>query len=314
MKKFLLLLSLLAACAPQDDNTINGYVEGTYVYPSPYSGGVLDEISVSKGDVIAKGDKLFAVDDEIWQANLRQAQSELDKAYANFADLSKGKRQQELNIIIQQKIQAEAALANAQKEYNRAQKLVKTQISSQADFDKKQADYNRAKARVEELEASLETAMLSAREDELKAAQSEIESAKQKLLKVQKQAENNTVRAKIGGRVEDVYFRLGEYVAAGKPVICLLPPENVKVRFFVSEQQLPALKLKQPVMIACDGCKQPLPAKISFISNKSEFTPPVIYSVESRQKLVFMIEAVFVDRSQNLPVGLPVTVRIGAND
>lgn len=314
MKKILFAILLLSACSPQNENVVNGYVEGEYVYISPYTSGILEEIDVVKGQNVKPGDKLFAVDNEIWNANLLQAQNEMDKAYANYANLSKGKRKQELDVIIKQKAQAVAIFENAEKEYKRAQGLIKTQTVSQADHDRRLADYENAKAKVAELEAALETAMLSAREDELKAAQNDIEIAKQNLLKVQKQLDNNTAKAKIGGQVEDVYFRLGEFVPSGTPVVSVLPPENVKIRFFVSEKIFPKIKFNMPVVIDCDGCNQGLPAKVSFISTKSEFTPPVIYSVESREKLIFMIEAVFDNKEQNLHPGLPVSVRIGDHD
>lgn len=314
MKKIFLLFWALAACSPQDENFVNGYIEGTYVYISPYTGGILDEIKVSKGKIIKTGDRLFIIDKEIWNANIQQATYQLDKAYANYANLSKGKRKQELEIILKQKAQAEAEMKNTKKEYERAKNLVKTQIISQSDFDQKLSDFQQAKAKVEELEASLQTAMLSAREDELEAAQKDIEIARQNLVKVKQQAANNTVYSKVGGQIENTYFRLGEYVPAGSPVVSILPPENVKIRFFVSEKLLAKIKLKTPVTIYCDGCKQGIPAKVSFISPKSEFTPPVIYSAESREKLVFMIEALFDDKAQNLRPGLPVSVKVNIDE
>ena len=315
MRKFIFsALLLLSACAPSSDNEFNGYVEGEYVYISPYTSGILDEIFVSKGQKIDIGDDLFAIDNEIWSANLVQAQNELDKAYANLANLSKGKRKQELEVIIKQKAQADALLENAEKEYKRAKNLVKTNIVSKSDYDKKTADYQSAKEKVAELEASLESAKLSAREDELKAAQNDIEIAKQNLIKIKKQAENNLVKSKVRGQVEDVYFRLGEFVPNGNPVVAILPPENVKIRFFVPQKILPKIKLNMPLSINCDGCRMPLEAKVSFISTQSEFTPPVIYSVESREKLVYMLEAVFADKKQNLHPGQPITIRIDRHD
>ncbi len=314
MKKILLFLLSAAACSPQDENLVNGYIEGEYVYISPYAGGILDEINVVKGQEIKPGDKLFTVDGEIWKASIRQAENELDKAYANYANLSKGKRQQELDVIIEQKVQAEALFRNAGKEYERARELLKTKNISRTEYDRRFADYEESRARLAELEATLETAKLPAREDELKAARNDIEIAGQNRLKIQKQAENNETRAKVSGRVEDIYFRLGEYVQTGNPVLSVLPPENVKIRFFVSEKALPGMKLNMPVTVECDGCSRGIPAKVSFISTRSEFTPPVIYSVESREKLVFMIEAVFDNKQQNLPPGLPVSVKIGNND
>ncbi len=311
MKLFLLCGLLLSlACSKTDDNIFNGYIEGEYVYISPYTSGILDKINIIKGQKINSGEQLFTVDSEIWKANIIQAKNKLDKSYANYANLSKGERKQELEVFIRQKAQAMAVLENTNKEYQRAQKLLKRKIVSQENFDQKLAAYKSAKAKVAELEASLRSAMLSAREDELKMAQNEIEIAQQDLLKITKQADNNNVKSKVSGMIEDVYFRLGEYVAKGTPVVSILPPENVKIRFFVPEKILASLKYQMPIKVICDGCQAEIPAKISFISSKAEFTPPVIYSIESRDKMVFMVEATFNNQAQNLHPGLPISVRI----
>lgn len=310
MKKLLVVFLLLAGCRAETPNDLNGYVEGEYVYIAPYAGGILDEINVVKGQQVSVGDRLFSVDREIWEASLAQAQNDVDRAYAALANLSKGKRKEELDVIIRQKEQAAAALENAEREYKRAAKLIVTNSVSKSVYDSRLTDYRTAKAKVAELESSLETAMLSAREDELKAARIDIETARQNLLKVQKQADGMSVSSKVRGQAEDVFFRLGEYVRAGSPVVSILPPENVKVRFYVPESRLASVKLNMPVRVFCDGCGDGIDASVTFISTKSEFTPPVIYSVESREKLVFMIEAAFDDKAQNLRPGQPVTVRI----
>lgn len=310
MKKLLCLILLLTACKPADDNFINGYIEGEYVYVAPAASGMLDEVNVVKGQQVNIGDKLFAVDKEIWQSKLIQAQNELNKAYSNYANLSKGKRKQELDVIIEQKTQAQATFVNAEKEYKRAQNLLKSKTVSQANFDNKLAAFQSAKAKVAELEAELETAMLSAREDELKIAQNNIEIAKQNLEQMTKQAQDNAPIAKVSGVVNDVYFRFGEFVTAGNPVVSVLSQENVKIRFFVNEKTLPQIKYNQQVFVSCDGCKEELKAKVSYISPSAEYTPPVIYSNESRDKLVFMVEATFSNTADVLPVGLPVSVRI----
>lgn len=142
-------------------------------------------------------------------------------------------------------------------------------------------------------------------------ARKEIETAAQELKKIQKQAANNAAVSPVAGRVQDVYSRRGEFVPAGSPVVSVLPPENVKVRFYVPENVFSQIKPGTKVSVYCDGCLPAgIPASVSFVSTRSEFTPPVIYSVESRNKLVFMIEAVFDDKTRNLPPGLPVNVRI----
>ena len=95
----------------------------------------------------------------------------------------------------------------------------------------------------------------------------------------------------VAGAVQQVYYRPGEMVPAGKPMVALLPPGNIKVRFFVPEGVLPQDRLWQSVTVRCDGCSGDLTAKVSFISRTAEFTPPVIYSLEERSKLVFLVEA-----------------------
>lgn len=243
MKKLLFLFCLLiASCQSEKTDVYNGYVEGEYVYVSAYTGGILDRIDVVKGQLVDPGAALFRLDEEIWAADLARAQSVLDKAYANLSNLSKGKRRQELDVILKQKAQAQAVLDNARKEFMRAEELIKTRNISRSDYDKKRSDYENARAKTEELEASFQTATLAAREDELTAARKEIEAAAQDLKKIQKQAANNAAVSPVAGRVQDVYFRRGEFVPAGTPVVSVLPPENVKARFYVPENVFSQIK------------------------------------------------------------------------
>ena len=115
------------------------------------------------------------------------------------------------------------------------------------------------------------------------------------------------------GTIQQIYFRPGEVVLAGRPVVSLLPPGNIKVRFFVPEAVLPKIALGDAVMIRCDGCAENIPARISFISRTSEFTPPVIYSQEERSKLVFLVEA-RTERTDSLRVGQPVSVVLAGKE
>ena len=272
MKKLFCLILLLTACKPADDNFINGYIEGEYVYVAPAASGMLDEVNVVKGQQVNIGDKLFAVDKEIWQANLQKAENDIEAA-------------------TEQQKAAVAVLINAEKEYNRAKSLVKNKTVSEANYDAKLASFESAKAKVAELKA------LTAK-------------AEQNLLQVKRQYEQNIATSKVSGVVDDVYFRQSEFVTAGNPVVSVLPPENVKIRFFVNEKTLPQIKYNQQVFVSCDGCIEELKAKVSYISPSAEYTPPVIYSNESRDKLVFMVEATFSNTADVLPVGLPVSVRI----
>ena len=170
--------------------------------------------------------------------------------------------------------ESEAALTNARKEFDRALALVKASAGTQ-------------KA-LEDAEAALRTA-------EAKLSSSQTRLARRR------------VTSPASGAVQEVYFRPGEMVPSGRPVIALLPPENIKVRFFVPEAVLPAISLGETVGISCDGCPADLTARITFIARTAEFTPPVIYSLEERTKLVFLVEA-RPQKPEALRVGQPVSI------
>jgi HlyD family secretion protein len=172
----------------------------------------------------------------------------------------------------------EAAVKNAQLAYDRAQQLAKTQAGTQKTLD--------------DAEAVLRT------------AQARLNSAQTRLTR-------RKVFSPVTGSVQQIYYRGGELVPAGKPILALLPPGNLKVRFFVNEATLPKLQFGDSVTVSCDGCDGDIAAKITFISRASEFTPPVIYSMDERSKLVFLIEARPQERPERLRVGQPVSVALG---
>ena len=171
----------------------------------------------------------------------------------------------------------EATMKNAQQAYDRAQALLKTQAGTQRTLD--------------EAEAALRT------------AQARLNSAQTRLAR-------RKMFSPVAGSVQQIYYRVGELVPAGRPIVAILPPGNLKVRFFVNEATLPKLKIGDTIAVSCDGCQPGITARISFIARSSEFTPPVIYSMEERSKLVFLIEA-RTDRPDRLRVGQPVSVALG---
>jgi HlyD family secretion protein len=170
----------------------------------------------------------------------------------------------------------QATLVNARKAFERAQLLAKTNAGTQ-------------KA-LEDAEAAL------------RSAEARLSSSQTKLAR-------RRVASPVSGSVQEVYFRRGEMVPAGRPVIALLPMQNVKLRFFVPEAALPKIALDQAVGVSCDGCPAGLTARISFIARTAEFTPPVIYSLEERSKLVFLVEA-RPERPEALRVGQPVSISL----
>jgi HlyD family secretion protein len=170
--------------------------------------------------------------------------------------------------------QNKATLANAQQTFDRANSLSKTGSGTQA---------------------TLDTAVSSLRVAEARVNTSETRLARRQGF------------APVNGTVQQIYFREGEMVQAQRPVLSIMPPGNMKIRFFVSETELPKLTIGDEVSVTCDNCSADLTAKIYFIATTAEYTPPVIYSLEERNKLVYLIQA-RPSRPDALRVGQPISV------
>ncbi|MGE4314316.1 MAG: HlyD family secretion protein [Pseudobdellovibrionaceae bacterium] len=304
-------LMALTACQP-DGNTIHGYVEGEFVRIAPTSEGLLESLSVERGQSVKAGDPLFALDTTELAATRDAAEAELKKAQADLNDLTKGERPEEIEIIMKQRDQVQATLTNARIEYNRVLPLSKSGAASVAARDDAKAALDNATARMAELDAQLKAANLGARIDQIEGARAMVQAAQFKLDQAEKRLTDAAPLAPAAGVIEDTYYRAGEYVGAGQPVVSLLPPENVKIRFYVSQALVPTLKTGEAVNVTCDGCKEAVAAHITYIAPESEYTPPVIYSVESREKLVFLIEAAPDAYHEELRPGLPVDVALKA--
>src|SRR5215469_3649765 len=170
--------------------------------------------------------------------------------------------------------QNKATLANAQQTYDRAASLSKTGAGTQA---------------------TLDSAVSALRVAEARVATSETRVARRQGF------------APVAGTIQQIYFREGETVAAQRPVLSILPPGNMKIRFFVPESELPKLAIGDEVRVTCDNCAPDLTARIYFIATPAEYTPPVIYSLDERNKLVYLIQA-RPSRPDALRVGQPISI------
>jgi HlyD family secretion protein len=176
----------------------------------------------------------------------------------------------------------------------------------QADVDTANATLANAKIAFDRATSLLKSA--SGTQKAVDDAEALIRSEMARLNAAQTRLNRRKMASPLNATVQEIYYRPGEYVAAGRPVVSLLPPNNIKIRFFVPETKLPRISLGQPVEIQCDGCKADVPARVTYISRTSEFTPPVIYSREERSKLVYLVEA-RTGKPSELRVGQPVDVR-----
>lgn len=294
MKRKLACLSIalaLLGCGNSAPPALQGYVEGEYVRIAAPFAGTLVELQAQRGQQIGPGDPLFALEAENEEAVRREAESRARRAAAQLDDLRRGRRTTEIDAVRAQLSQAQTVAALSEKELARQVDLVSKGFMSQQRADEARAARDRDRGRVAELDAQLATARAGSRPDEIRAAEAEAAAAREALKQADWRLRQKSVAATVAGTVTDTLFTRGEWVPAGAPVVTVLPPANVKVRFFVPEPRLGAVKIGQKVSFACDGCPAPVNASISYIAPQAEFTPPVIYSKESRAKLVFMVEA-----------------------
>jgi len=301
---------LLSACAPKPPEGWSGYAEGEYVYVAPALAGTLVRLDAQRGQIVEPGAPLFALEADNEEAGRAEATARRDAARAQAANTAKGRRSDELAVVEAQLAQAKSQARLAAAELARQQVLVAQGFISAARLDEARTAAAQAQERVSELAAALRVARLPARTDEQAAAVAGVQAAEQALAQSIWREQQMLKLAPLRAQVAETYFREGEWVNAGQPVVSLLPAGGVKARFFVPEAEIAALALGQAVVLRCDGCGAPLPARVSFIATQAEYTPPVIYSNSQRAKLVFMVEArpAAADAARLRP-GLPLDVR-----
>lgn len=282
---------LLAACGPRAPAPWQGYVEGEFVRVAAPFAGTLVRLDAQRGQAVKKGSPLFALEAQNEEAARREAAEQARRAQAQLDDLRAGKRPTEIAAAQAQLDQARAALVLSEKELVRQQELVDKGFVSRQSLDQARSARDRDRHRVDELANDLGTARLGARAGEIDAARAQAKAAKEALAQADWRLRQKSVEASVDGLVSDTLFVTGEWVPAGAPVVSILPPANVKVRFFVPESVLGSLRVGQKVAIACDGCGERIVAPVTFVAPQAEYTPPVIYSKDSRAKLVFLVEA-----------------------
>jgi HlyD family secretion protein len=269
-----------------------GYAEADYVNVGPVEAGLLTALYVRRGDAVVEGAPLFQQDDTVERAARDQAQRQLARATMQLANLQAAGKPTEIAQAEANLAATEATLARTRADLDRDAALLRTGFASTQTVDQRRADYRSAKAKFDAAAAALVQAQRPmGRVDEIKAQSAAVLADKAALAIAEWHLAQRSVAASIGGRVADVLAQPGEMIPAGTPVVSVLPPRNIFVRFFIAEADLSRLHLGDRVAFACDGCRGGLTGTVSYISPQAEFTPPVIYSETTRAKLVFRIEA-----------------------
>ncbi len=294
---------------PIDDGVFFGYVEGDYVYVAPREGGTITAVSVSDGDQVAAGDLLATVDNERHARMVDAARARLAAVESNLKDMQAGSRKEEIAVIEARHRAAESDLALARETLRRTAALIKRKLAPQSQQDRDRAAVQAAEAAVNRLTAELQVARLPKRAAQIEAVRQDVLAARAELQNRQSDLQDRSLRSPAAGRVERVLRRAGEFAGPGAAIVSVLPRENIKVRFYVPEPERQAISVGEAVLVGCTGCPEPYRANVSFVAPEAEFTPPVLYSLEERARLVFLVEARF-EMSATLSPGQPVDVRL----
>lgn len=285
-----LVSALFAGCAPPMP-LATGYVEGEYVQIASVATAQIVNLPIRSGDRVATGAVLAKLEKRDSEIALAQAEAALARAESQLANLRQGKRPEEIRVI-------EAALASARAQAGEAGRvadrligLAARGVATETQRDDAATAAEVAKARVAEIEANLAVARLPARANEIAAAEAALGEATAARDHARWQLGNREIAAPVAGVVTDVLRRTGEIAVAGQPILTLLPDNAVRLRLYLPEEALARVSVGALLDIRCDGCPAGLVARVTYIADGPEFTPPVIYSVGSRQKLVYLIEA-----------------------
>ena len=318
MKRFRPALFIIAAAAligiliwfiwgDREPDVLTGYVEGERIYLAAPQSGAVAALFVREGDRVAAGAPTFQIDPDTQRAQVQSAEAGVEAAQAQAHDLRQGQRRQELAVIDAELSAARARLREADAEYGRIAPLVERGIYAPARLDQVTAARDTARAEVEAINRRREVATLGARRDAIAAADQQVRQAEGGLDEARARLGDLSPVAPVEARVEEVFFRQGEWATANQPVMAILPDCEVKLRFFVPETEAARYRPGTEVRFTCDGCGGERSARITWISPRPEFSPPVLYSRSSRDRLVFMVEAA-PENPRELNPGLPVDV------
>ncbi|WP_174873534.1 HlyD family secretion protein [Vogesella oryzae] len=313
MKRLLPLLALLfSACTLQGGAEIHGYAEGEYLYLASPQAGYLQSLDIARGKRVNARQPVFAIAADPDGQALAQAQAQADAAAARLHNLQQPRRDSEIATLQANLRAAQASLQLAATQLQQQQALYRQQFVSQAAVDAARAARDQAAAQVDALRQQIDTYQAAlGRNGELQAAAADHAAANALTAQKRWLLQHKQVLAPDSGEITDTYYQPGEWVPAGAPVASLLPDARRRIRFFVPEGMLAAIKPRQRIEARCDGCRTTLHGTVDFIAAQAEYTPPVIYSQGSREKLLFRVEAVpdAADAGRLRP-GLPLDIRL----
>lgn len=297
---------LFAACSSQP--LAVGYVEGEFVQLAPLEVAQVQSVMVKRGDRVEPDKPIALTEDTDAKIAVAQAAAALAQAEAKLADLQVGKRPDEIAVLEASVRTANAQADDARRTLLRTQDLTKRGVMTQAQLDDAKTSVEVAEAAINQNMANLAVGRLPARPEEIKAAENAVKSAAAQLDSARWHLTKRTIVAPAAGRITDVIRNPGDTAGPTAPVLTMLPDGAVKLKVYIPEAKFSSVRVGDLLSVRCDGCAADLKAKVSYVSPDPEFTPPVIYSLETRQKLVYLVEAHPVDPASPLQPGQIVDV------
>lgn len=305
---YCMALVFITGCRDENKKNLQGYIEGEFVYISSESSALISKVMVKRGQNVAAGQTLIVLDDDYEKKQVEIANQTHASEVSTLADLGKGGRDTELEILKAQLSQAQHDAEVSRSKFGRYQKLQSKGYVSEQELEQSEADNKMKWDRVQELTSQLKNKSLPSRVDQIEAQKARVESSLLQVKQSQIALNKRILRSTGSAKVYDIMYHTGEVASPGAPLISLLPEDTIKIRFFVRNPQL--YKIAQGMLIAVkiEGREEPVPAKVTYISPKAEFTPPVIFTSAHKERMVFMIEAMPIDPDEKLHPGQPVEV------
>lgn len=283
------VLAALVTCEPGP--LAVGYVEGEFVLLAPIETASVESLAVRRGDRVAAGSAVAALEDSDVLIAIAQAKASVAQAEAELANLKIGKRPEEIAVLQAAINSARAQADEAERVFARITDLFKRGIATQAQLDEAKTAVEVAQAAIGQSMANLAVAELPARPEEIKAAEQRLKQAQATLDQARWRLSKRTIVAPSAGRIDDLIRYPGDLAGPSSPVISMLPDGAVKLKLYIPETAFASVTVGQLLAVDCDGCRDGLTARVSYVSPDPEFTPPVIYSPDTRQKLVYLVEA-----------------------
>lgn len=301
----------LAGCNKADNKSLQGYVEGEYLYLAAPSAGYLGTLDVERGQHVIAGARLFSIDADPELHGLREAEARVMSSLEKAQNLKEPRRAPEIAAMQAELKSAEASLKFSELQLQRQIKLAVKGFVPKSSLDEARAARDKDAALVDEKRQQVQVYKINlGRQPEVNSAEADVAAAGAQVAQKRWQVEKKSVTAPDTGDITETYYRPGEWVPAGQAVASLLPDDRRRIRFFVPEPRLAEIHLGQTITAYCDGCKTAIKANIHFIAPQAEYTPPVIYSQSTREKLVFRVEAYPEPKQDALHPGLPMTIHL----